>query len=52
MFTLEDLHDILHLQLKLNGRINKDNFSIAMTMSKTTHAIWVEKKLVAERLEL
>jgi hypothetical protein len=52
MFTNEQLHDILHLQLKLNGRVHKDNFSIAMAMSKATHAIWVEKKLIADKLDL
>lgn len=48
MFSNETMHDILHLQLKLNGRSNKDNISIAMAMSKITHAIWVEKKLLKD----
>lgn len=52
MFTLNELHDILHLQLKLNGLSNKDNISIGKAMAKTTHALWAEKKLQAERLGL
>ena len=52
MFSNETMHDILHLQLKLNGRSNKDNISIALAMVKITHALSKEKKLSAARLGL
>ena len=48
MFSNEIMHDILHLQLKLNGRSNKDNISIALAMVKITHAIYIEKKLMKD----
>ena len=48
MFSNETMHDILHLQLKLNKKNNKDNISIALAMVKITHAIWVEKKLLKD----
>ena len=48
MFSNESMHDILHLQLKLNRRGNKDNISIALAMVKITHAICIEKKLMKD----
>ena len=48
MFSNESMHDILHLQLKLNERSNKDNISIALAMVKITHAIYIEKKLMKD----